>query len=222
MCFNGVAPNPLVKFDGSKGGKDFKINQNKGALYKNPSPDLSKLVAGTTKKGAKFENIEGFYEGDLEEGSVEIISGALDIYVYLMETLKRVCSFAFKDEENIEKLFLVDSQDYTTQQIYFTQDENIDARELDTGQQIPLKKVLNKYVVAVETEKAILENDYFFKLIENCEKNRSLEIDKIEKGISLEEVNDIPKPLDPWDQLAALPNREYLSKTILPVLYQVR
>lgn len=44
------------------------------------------------------------------------------------------------------------------------------------------KKTIGKYVFKVEPHRAILENDYFIKLIEKAESSRDLEIQKIKLG----------------------------------------
>jgi hypothetical protein len=42
-------------------------------------------------------------------------------------------------------------------------------KDIVTGEILPYKKFINKYVVKVETHRAILEPDYFIKLIELAE-----------------------------------------------------
>ena len=49
-CFNGVAPNPLAKFDGSKGGKDFRITTSKGAMFRFDSLDDTAMIVGTFER----------------------------------------------------------------------------------------------------------------------------------------------------------------------------
>jgi len=49
-----------------------------------------------------------------------------------------------------------------------------------SGEPISYKKFNNKYVMKVEPHRAILEPDYFIKLIEHAEQQRDLEIDRIE------------------------------------------
>ena len=49
-------------------------------------------------------------------------------------------------------------------------DDNIvDVRDVITGEEIPFKKYNGKYVVRVESHRAILEADYFIKMIEQAE-----------------------------------------------------
>lgn len=154
-----------------------------------------------------------------------------------MDSLRGVCSYAIQDDysywaaknESSEggKLLLIDDADYDTHHIFF--DDNIrsdpsknivDVRDLITGEQIPFKRAINKYIVIVDSEKAILENDYFVKRIEECEKRRGEEIENMEKGItSHEEVAQVAKK-DEWAILQQLSTNEYLSKAVLPVVYQ--
>lgn len=83
------------------------------------------------------------------------------------------------------KLMMIDQQDYTTQHIFFddnadesseTQTCIVDVRDLKTGEQIPYKQFIDKYVIKVQPHRAILEPDYFIKLIENAVKVRDQEI----------------------------------------------
>lgn len=50
VCYNGVAPCPLVKFDGSKGNKDYRITSNKAVLYRYDSWDDITMATGTLNK----------------------------------------------------------------------------------------------------------------------------------------------------------------------------
>jgi len=78
------------------------------------------------------------------------------------------------------------------------------------------------YVVKVHPHRAILEPDYFVKLIETAEQSRDEEIRKIEAGIAEEEFEVYRKKVETesdWEKLQNLPDAEYLMKTVLPVLY---
>jgi hypothetical protein len=52
----------------------------------------------------------------------------------------------------------------------------IDVRDVVTGEILPFKKFINKYVMKVESHRAILEPDYFIKLIEIAEAQRDEEV----------------------------------------------
>jgi hypothetical protein len=45
----------------------------------------------------------------------------------------------------------------------------VDVRDVVTAENVPYKKYINKYVVKIEPHKALLEQDYFIKLIEQAE-----------------------------------------------------
>jgi nitrate/TMAO reductase-like tetraheme cytochrome c subunit len=90
-----------------------------------------------------------------------------------------------------------------------------------TGLPIQHTKFINKYVVKVESHRAIMEADYFIKAIEHAEAQRTLEIERIESGLGNEEEEARKTELQnsEWDKLQQSSNDEYLMKTILPVLY---
>ena len=69
----------------------------------------------------------------------------------------------------------------------------MDVRDVITKEIIPYKKFINMYVIKVEPYRAILEPDYFIKMIEIAEQNRDEEIAKVEAGI-LDE--DEVRPVD--------------------------
>jgi hypothetical protein len=56
-----------------------------------------------------------------------------------------------------------------------------------TGLPIQYAKFINKYVVKVDSHRAIMEADYFIKAIEHAEQQRTLEIERIESGMGSEE-----------------------------------
>lgn len=56
-------------------------------------------------------------------------------------------------------------------------------KDATTGKTLSYKKTIGKYVCKVEPHRAILEHDYFIKLIEIAEEKRALEVEKIELGL---------------------------------------
>lgn len=88
----------------------------------------------------------------------------------------------------VGKVVWIDQADYGTQHIFFDDNADegedciVDVRDVITKEILPYKKMLNRYVVKCEPHRAILESDYFIKQIEECEKNRDIEIEKIEGG----------------------------------------
>jgi len=92
-------------------------------------------------------------------------------------------------DQRTGKLLMMDQSDYKTQHIFFDDnaDEDgkcvVDVRDVVIGEPIAYKKFINMYVVKVDPIKAILEPDYFVKLIEQAVLMRDEEIRKIEAGI---------------------------------------
>eukprot|EP00347_Sterkiella_histriomuscorum_P008273 403345711 len=239
-CYSGRGGTPQVKFEGSKNTKDLRIKERsqKGLYYRDGTEiNQSALVTGTLKRTNKDDNINDFYSGDIEEGSVNVYRDPIDQYVSILETLKKRSTMAIQDDfeqwqktsfgNTGGKLLLIDQADYGTQHIFF--DDNagedidccIDVRDVINGEFIPYRKFINKYVMKVEPHRAILEPDYFIKLIEQAEQKRDEEIEKIEQGLDSEdEGNRNQSNENEWEKLQNLPNEEYLMRTILPVLYQ--
>jgi hypothetical protein len=114
--------------------------------------------------------------------------------------------------------------------LFFREEDCIvDVRDVITKEIVPYKKFINRYVVKVEPHRAILEPDYFIKMIEMAEINRDEEIERIEAGMKDPaeegaEAADNEEPIidgeNEWDMLQKCSNEEYLMKTVLPVLYQ--
>ena len=108
--------------------------------------------------------------------------------------------------------------------IYREEDCVVDAKDPIIGKSLTYSKLIDRYAVKVQPHLAILEQDYFIRLIEKAEKTRDEEIRKMGLGFrSDEQETDCCSEKDPeteWDKLQKLPDSQYLLKTILPVLYQ--
>lgn len=87
------------------------------------------------------------------------------------------------------------------------------------------------FAVKVEPHRAILEPDYFQKMIEIAEQTRDDEIERNEAGVPEEKEDEEAEAEliveeqkesaeSTWEELQSMPNDQYLQKTILPVLYQ--
>ena len=155
-----------------------------------------------------------------------------------MDNLKDKCGFGIQDDydywaknnrsSSYGKLHFIDPTDYNTQHIFFDDnitggpnDDIVDVRHLITNEKISHKKAYNKHVVKVDTDRAIVEQDYFLKIIETCELRRTEEIKRIEGGMpSDEETTMLKEPIqDDWGKI--LSNEDYLKLTVLPLLFQV-
>ncbi len=86
----------------------------------------------------------------------------------------------------------VDQADSNTQHIYFdsklSPDAGLDLRDIVSGEPIPFTSYINIYAAAVEPQRALMESDYFLKLIEMCEMTREAEIQAVESGKSFEQL----------------------------------
>lgn len=81
---------------------------------------------------------------------------------------------------------------------------------------------MDLYVCKVHPHRAILEPEYFIKMIEQIEENRSEEIARMEEGIDEEvKTNTVVDDSEntEWEKLQKMNNSDYLMKTVLPVLY---
>ena len=114
---------------------------------------------------------------------------------------------------------LVDQSDYNTLHIFFDDqahtNENsiVDVRDAITKEHIHYRKCNNMYVVKVEPHRAILEGDYFIKMIEFVERNRDDEIERVENGMPEEddeEEDTLAEANKAWQDLQSLPNELYL------------
>lgn len=231
--FNGKHGCPLVRFDGKNKTREMLIdNPNRGYMSRLSTLDTT-LVLGTLNRHPKEEDPEEFHAGGIDEGFIEIFHDFSSIHVAMQERLLKSAGMAIHDdwsywnsngeEADSGKLLLIDQSDYTTQHIFF--DDNVfadrakivDVRDLITGEVIPHKKAINKYIFQVDPYKAIVEPDYFLKAVEVCEQARSEEIHKIEMGITSDVEEEEVRETE-WEKLQACSTEEYLSKVIMPVL----
>jgi len=232
-CFNGRHSFPLARFDGSKGSKNFIIDdKNTGLVYRDSSNiEDTSFVTGTLNRiYNKEKSIENLYKEELKNNTVKLHRGSANFHLALTESLKDSCAFAIQDDfefwnlnggrSDCAKPMVVDPYDYNTLQIFF--DDNVldneysivDCRDLITKNQIPQPETLGKYTIKVDTLAAINDQNYFFKIIEACEKVRQEEIDRLEHGVE----DEAPEKSE-WELLNELDNVEYMRRTILPLLY---
>lgn len=127
----------------------------------------------------------------------------LEIYQTILETLKKSSTMTIQEDypawkaanfkSSMGKLLLIDQADYLTQHIFFDDNADdyddciVDVRDVVTGKQISFDKYIDMYVVKVHPTRAIMEMDYFIKMIENAESKRDEEIQRVEAGIEDEE-----------------------------------
>lgn len=177
----------------------------------------------------------------IDESQNTVIRNHIEINQAIVDTLQKFSSIAISEDfaaykaaefdQRMGKLLFVDEADYQTQHIFFDDNANeeekciVDVRDLVSGEPLPYKKFINMYVVKVESYRAILEPDYFIKLIEAAVAKRDEDIRKVEVGIEDEEdYGAVWRPKEEveteWQKMQKLPDGEYLMRTVLPVLYE--
>lgn len=231
--FNGKHGTPRIRFDGKSKSKDMLIDyHNLGYMSRDQSQ--TSLILGTLKRHQSGESIEEFHSGGIEEGSISYYQENSTIYVSIQERLYKTASMAIHDDyiywhnngetSDYGKLLLIDENDYNVQHVFFDdnididQSKIVDVRDVITGEPIPFKKSINKYIFRVDPYRAVVEQDYFYKSLLVCEENRNDEIFRIENGITQdqEEVKEVV--VSEWEKLQTSPTDEYLAKVIMPVL----
>lgn len=98
---------------------------------------------------------------------------------------------ALIENKNRARTLFIDQADYSTQHIYFdskleNNDNWLDIWDLITNEPIPFSQFINIYAAQVEPQRALMESDYFLKLIEMCEITWEAEIEAIESGKKFE------------------------------------
>lgn len=204
-CFNGRNSTPIVKFDGSKNSKDYRIKEpcQRAAFYRGGEGiNETLMVTGKHNRVAKIMDLN-LIDND---GDNQVLRDHLDIFQTILETFKKHGSMAFQEDypawsksgrlNSFAKLLMLDQSDYATQHIFFDDNADdgeeciVDVRDVITGQPIDQAKYMNMYVVKVHPHRAITEPDYFIKEIEKCEAKRDEEIARVEAGI---EEDELPK-----------------------------
>ena len=180
---------------------------------------------------------------DSEETAV--IRDHLEIFQSLIETFKKHGAMSISEDysswkasgfsNSRAKLLMVDQSDYNTQHIFFDDNADdgedciVDVRDIITGEKIDQSKYMDMYVVKCQPHRAVLESEYFIKMIEQAEAKRDEEIQRIEAGIDDEaetkktgqaSLGSIDGGETEWEKIQKLPDADYLMRTVLPVLYQ--
>ena len=186
------------------------------------------------------------FSDEIEAGTRIVANDSVECYVELMELFKKYNATAIREDKDERRILYIDPADYNTQHIYFDakwglgDDCRISVRDIITNNEIPFKDAINKYIAMVEPHRAVVEPDYFMKLIEMCEYTKDQEIEMRESG-KLDEpylfqkgdaadlaksvdgssqAPDQNEPVNEWEMIQMLPNDQYLIRTLMPVLYQ--
>ena len=137
-CFSGRNGTPLIKFDGSKGTKNLKIEDaDQQACYFRFSHELkdTKLCTGMNKRitNDMSELLEALDSVEEYEDS-KLIRDIIPQFQHILETLKKRASMAIQDDyghwkesgfhNEYAKLLLIDQADYNTQHVFFDDNAN--------------------------------------------------------------------------------------------------
>ena len=235
-AFNGEGGTHLVTFNGSKKNtKDLRIKQKQTGLYFRFGKELSdvNLILNTLERHIceTHDQLIEHYGGQIEEGTITLHNDSIEEnYSVLMDILMKHGSLALNDDyqmyfknnwdPDFGKLLLIDQYDFSVQQIFFDElavsesVSNIDIRDISTGLKIPERKYKNKYVVRANIYEAIIDPDYFIKMIDVWEQNRDEEIERLQLGIpSLGEEKEVEAENE-YEMFMKLPNEQYLLKTV--------
>lgn len=187
------------------------------------------------------DNIEEYFDGDSKNNlNLNIVKGYNDILLSTYEKLAQYNSLLFLDDNTLYidnnynnynnnksqkgKLVVIDPYDYETLNIVFDNNLHIDQNRVDivdivTGQKLDNQACMNKYLVNIDTRKAILEANYFELKIQECENNRKCEIMKLTQN---------KKPLMPLNnnfdlkkEIQKIDSGSYLEMSIYPLLNSV-
>jgi len=93
-CFNGRNSTPLVKFDGTKGSKDYRIREHaqRATIYRSGEGiNETIMVTGKHNRVGKIMDLN-YIDGD---GDNQVLRDHLDIFQTIIETFKKCGSMAF-------------------------------------------------------------------------------------------------------------------------------
>lgn len=137
-CFSGRNGTPLLKFDGSKGTKDLRIDEPRqlNVVYR-LSHELkdTRIVKGISERLTdNLDDMQEMIESEEKYEDCEILSDPITQYQHILETLKKKGTMVFHEDyknwaandrhREVAKLLLLDQADYQTQHIFF--DDNAD------------------------------------------------------------------------------------------------
>jgi hypothetical protein len=80
-CYSGRSGTSLVKFDGSKGTKEMRFkDKHQRAFYfrEGEHREINRLVTGAPKRPPTKESADDFYQGQVEEGAVNMFKEITD------------------------------------------------------------------------------------------------------------------------------------------------
>jgi hypothetical protein len=199
--YNGRNGTSLVKFDGSKGYKDYQLRAK--AVSFGPAG----CVFGTLAVRPGESPLADRYR---EEG-LRVCNSVSESYVAFRETLKECCSVLVV-EAGQPLHFLSDKVDYNTQDLFLGRSDcAVAGLDAVSGKPLALESGLDLFTV---NEFALIRDaDLFIKAVEEAARLRQDEIDQLEKG--LDSAQDKAQQ---WKAFQSLSPVEYLNRAIVPLL----
>ena len=97
-CYSGRNGTPLIKFDGSKGTKDFRIKDEmqKGLMYRTTDDIVdAKLIVGTFERESNdLDEMRDILDSNEKYEDAEVKEDPLAIFQTILETLKKSASMS--------------------------------------------------------------------------------------------------------------------------------
>ncbi|CAG9310386.1 unnamed protein product [Blepharisma stoltei] len=180
--YNGKNKTEKFISNGELGTRNLTINNNNiGCIKRNSETDCRVLI-GSLGQSISEPSISG------NNISFEIIGNSSNSYNMLFNKINESSSFAFIDDYSYwkqnqkdpkcGKLFLIDETITSVHQIFFDDkigndsESILDVRNIENRESLPFEKVINKFIFRCDPYKAIIDPDYFFKAVAECELNR--------------------------------------------------
>lgn len=117
-----------------------------------------------------------------------MLGSSIDQYIEIMDRFQMSSGMALLELRGRKRQLFVDPSDYNTLHIYLDsklglgKECRLTVRDVVSGEALPFHSFINIYAAQVEPHRALLEGDYFLKLIEMCEMTREAEIQAVEAG----------------------------------------
>jgi len=183
---------PNICLDGTNGTKDMRITDplSHGLFYRTGfESQNTHLITGTLDRTTSWTEESMLLYKRLKD--VEIHTSFETVYENILKKSKNT-TLAIQDDYNwwskngelakFGKLFLLHKKDTSIHQIFF--DDNlhlneykefgkfiVDLRDLETLEHCPPEDAMNVHLVKCEPLHAILDQEYFIKCTQTCEKN---------------------------------------------------
>lgn len=137
-AYNGKNNNPLAKFDGTKGNKNYILSPDRiGLIHRHVNMNEMAIVLGTTKKQHPgiSQTLEDAYSKELAEDRIKLTRGFTNVYSKWLDLTQTNGSLAFVDDydywkkndekQHAAKIVIVDPNDPNVLPIFFDETINL-------------------------------------------------------------------------------------------------